>query len=305
MRKPIKEIWRYLVWVVPLVLLISCGIDQTEAVNPPPTNYVSAIETDVSHVAGDLKSRDMDGMVMVYVPAGSFSMGTAADFPGVYENELPLHEVNVDAFWIDRTEVTNRMYDLCVQAGECKLPVDFGSFDRDEYYRVEGYQDFPVIFVNWYQAQSYCNWVDARLPTETEWAFAARGPDSFMYPWGQDFDQHNLNYCDVNCPKPHNDKEYDDGYLDTAPVGNYPEGVSWVGALDMLGNVWEWTQDWHAYYEGHRWLERPIALTPPVAKTIRGGGWDTVAGHSRAAFRNWFDPEDAWDSIGFRCVSDA
>jgi serine/threonine-protein kinase len=296
---------RYLICVIPLGLLIACGTGQTEAINPSSTPDVVVVETDVPHEAGDMITRAADGMVTIFVPAGSFTMGTAADFPGVYENELPQHEVTVDAFWIDQNEVTNRMYALCVQARACKSPEHANSYDRTHYYGVEEFLDFPVVFVNWYQAQGYCNWVGGRLPTEAEWAFAARGPESYMYPWGENFDQQNLNYCDANCPKPYNDIDYDDGYLDTAPVGNYPGGASWVGALDMLGNVWEWMQDWHGYYEGHRWLERPIALTPPVAKTIRGGGWDTVAGHSRAAFRNWFVPEDAWDSIGFRCVMDS
>jgi len=286
--------------------LISCGTgkDQIEVANSTSTQNPPETQTVTPLTAGDISIRANDGMIVLFVPTGMFLMGTPSDFQGVYENELPQHEVSVEAFWIDQTEITNAQYQLCVQAGECKLPENLGSFVRAEYYGEDAFGAFPVVYVNWHQALSYCNWVGARLPTEAEWAFAARGRESFMYPWGENFDRQNLNYCDANCPQPFNDMEFDDGYEDTAPVGNYPGSASWVGALDMLGNVWEWVHDWHAYYEGHRWLERPIALTPPVARVIRGGGWDTVAGHSRAAFRNWFEPEDSWDSTGFRCATD-
>jgi len=115
------------------------------------------------------------------------------------------------------------------------------------------FADYLVINVTWYQAVSYCTWAGARLPQEAEWAFAARGPDSLYYSWGNVFDSPLANYCDASCDIPHPDPNTDDCFADTSPVGNYPVGASWVGAFDMLGNVWEWNWNWHKLYEGHEW----------------------------------------------------
>ncbi len=244
-------------------------------------------------------------MVMVYAPAGTFMMGSLpTDGDSPYPNEFPAHEVSIDAFWLDRAEVTNAQYRLCVKAGVCSPPQNIGSTARGSYYGDSDFDDYPVIYVTWYQAVAYCSWAGARLPMEAEWAYAARGPERRIYPWGDEFDGRRLNYCDVNCERPFFDRDTDDGYSDTSPVGNYPSGASWVGAFDMLGNVWEWVWEWHYYFEGHDWNEHPNSVSPNTYRVLRGGAWDTNKGHARNAFRNWLAPTDSGDSTGFRCAGD-
>ena len=244
----------------------------TEEIAITPT--VAATATPVSTAtpsppAGDVQRRPSDGMDMVFVPGGEFRMGTdylqaayarevckafnpegglAVCQATSFGDEAPAHMVTLDGFWIDKTEVTNRQYQGCVAVDGCEPPVEAGSYYRTEYYGNPEFDDYPVVWVTRDQAQAYCQWAGGRLPTEAEWEYAARGPKSWLYPWGNDFDGARLNYCDANCDAGPNDPTVDDGYADTAPVGSYPSGVSWVGALDMAGNVREWVADWYSYY---------------------------------------------------------
>ena len=236
-------------------------------------------------------------MVMVYVPAGQFEMGSNDP---LYNNERPPHGVALDGFWLDQTEVTNDQYRICVEAGACKPPDATHSLSRPSYYDDPAYGDYPILHVNWYRAVAYCTWAGGQLPTEEQWEYAARGPESRWFPWGDMPDGTRLNYCDANCVLEHTDQGSDDGYLETAPVGSYEAGASWCGALDMVGNVWEWVWDWYGYYpseENPGWLASDMKF-----RVVRGGAWDTDGQHARGSFRNWFDPAKSHDSIGFRCV---
>jgi formylglycine-generating enzyme required for sulfatase activity/predicted Ser/Thr protein kinase len=209
---------------------------------------------------GDARTRTGDGMVMVYVPAGIFQMGSTND--GIdealascrqlygedeptcersrFQDETPQHTVTISGFWIDQTEVTNAQYELCVSDGGCVdaelIYADDATFSGDNY---------PVVGVSWWHAAAYCDWVGGRLPTEAEWEYAARGMDRRIYPWGDAFDGARLNFCDANCTYEYKDAEYDDRYKNTAPVGSFPTGASWCNALDMAGNVSEWLGDWY------------------------------------------------------------
>jgi formylglycine-generating enzyme required for sulfatase activity len=273
---------------------------------------------------GDTLLRPADEMVMVFVPAGKFEMGiifegisyarrlcrdTAADplsahCPGsAFVDELPAHEVTLDAYWIDRNEVTNQQYQRCVEAGACSPPVDESSYTRPHYYGNDVYADYPVIWITQAQAATYCDWAGGRLPTEAEWEYAARGPEGNTFPWGNTFDGTLLNYCDLNCPLGPKDPMTDDGYVETAPVGSYPSGVSWCGALDMAGNVREWVSDWYGQYA----LDPQTNPTGPIdgsGHIPRGGCWLDTPDNTRSTNRGSNAPGYTRHKVGFRCAAD-
>jgi formylglycine-generating enzyme required for sulfatase activity len=245
---------------------------------------------------GDTTTRPSDGAVMVYVPAGEFEMGA----PGI-PLEHPVHTVALDGFWIDRTEVSNAQFQQCVEAGECEQPSCWKEADlirdNDDF----GGPEQPVVCVNWYQARAYCEWTGGRLPTEAEWEYTARGPEGLEYPWGNEFDGTKLNYCDVNCPKKYADEDFDDGYAYTAPVGSYPDGASWCGALDMAGNVWEWVADWRGYYPSERQVN-PTGPSSGRERVLRGGSWRYGWISARSTYRSGRRPDGRGGLIGFRCA---
>ncbi len=268
--------------------------------------------------AGATQTRAKDGAVMVYVPAGEFLMGsTDAEINAVltrcshckreyFADELPQHTVYLDAFWIDRTEVTNAQYSKCVDAGTCRAPTacDWG----DPTYGDASKADHPVVCVSWDDARTYCEWAGARLPTEAEWEKAARGTDGRLYPWGNTFDGSALNFCDRNCELFWKDTSAEDGYARTAPAGHYPAGASPYGALDMAGNVWEWVNDWYDENYYSRSPDRnPTGPDSGEERALHGGSWGDYWYHTRAAHRHGHgvDPTFRSNYIGFRCGADA
>ena len=189
---------------------------------------------------------------MVSIPAGNFQVGcNSANNGGVIcdSDELPLHTVYLDAYRIDKNEVTNAQYAQCVAGGACGLPQPTSSYTRTTYYNNPTYANYPVINVSWYNARDYCSWASRRLPSKSEWEKAARGPSSApLFPWGDqaaNCSRANFNTCTG----------------DTSVAGSYPSGASPYGALDMAGNVWEWVNDWYSgtYYSN---LPDP-AINPP------------------------------------------
>lgn len=268
--------------------------------------------------AGATQTRAEDGAVMVYVPAGEFLMGsTDAEINALltqcshckreyFVDELPQHTVYLDAFWIDRTEVTNAQYRKCVEAGTCRAPTacDWG----DPTYGDASKADHPVVCVSWDDARTYCEWAGARLPTEAEWEKAARGSDGRLYPWGNTFDGSALNFCDRNCEFVWKDTNAEDGYARTAPVGSYPSGASPYGALDMAGNVWEWVNDWYDENYYSRSPDRnPTGPDSGENRALHGGSWGDYWYHARAAHRHGHgvDPTFRSSYVGFRCGADA
>jgi formylglycine-generating enzyme required for sulfatase activity len=249
--------------------------------------------------AGDVRTvmRGDVQVEQVFVPAGSFMMGS----DNGQEDERPVHQVTLDAFWLDRTEVTNAQYAACVADGACGPPGYSSSWTRNNYYDDPAYADYPVIYVSWDDAAAFAAWAGGRLPTEAEWEYAARGLESLQYPWGNTFDGQKLNFCDRNCPFDYADQAVDDGHADTAPVGSYPNGASWVGAMDMAGNVWEWVSD---RYNGNYYTSSP-AVNPPGpdsgdSRVLRGGSWVDADRSTRAAYRLDSAPDLRNFDVGFR-----
>jgi len=226
-------------------------------------------------------------MTLLYVPAGEFKMGAN----GGWIEESPVHTVYLDAFWIDKTEVTVRMYYLCVQAGVCPEPAEKTSSARSSYYGNADFDNYPVIKVRWSWAQTYCEWAGRRLPTEAEWEKAARGTDRRNYPWGSDAPNNNL-------------LNYNNEVGDTTEVGKYPDGASPYGVLDMAGNVSEWVADWYSEtYYAISSDANPLGPSSGQRRVLRGGAWNTETDFFvRAAFRNWGDTILWSEDIGFRCV---
>lgn len=232
--------------------------------------------------------------LIVEVPAGDFLMGSTNANVSGDRDEKPQHKVYLDAFLMDRTEVTNAMYAKCVAAGACKAPSNISSSTRSKYYDDTQYANYPVIYVSWDAAQAYCKWAGGRLPTEAEWEKAARGPstgsgDGRTFPWGNE--------------RPDAQRSNFDGNVgDTTPVGAYPAGASPYGALDMAGNVWEWVADWYQYYASAS-ARNPQGPSSGQYRVLRGGSWDDDWGFVRAANREWWSgPNDGVFYIGFRCA---
>jgi len=243
---------------------------------------------------------------------GTFQMGSSEGDSGADDDEFPQHPVTLDDFWIDQTEVTNAQFAAFLndQGNQTEGGVTWLELEDEDclieqvegqYRPKSGYADHPVIEVSWYGADAYCGWVGAQLPTEAQWEYAARGEQGHIYPWGDTFDGTRVNFCDANCTYDWKATEYDDGYERTAPVGSYQDGASWCQALDMAGNVWEWTADWYGSYSFAS-RTNPTGPADEGSKVLRGGGWDGNWHYVRAADRNNIDPDGRYNLIGFRCA---
>jgi serine/threonine-protein kinase len=298
----------------------------TPSATPLPTATLDPSVPPPNAGLHDTWLRPTDGMVMVFVPEGTFMMGSKADAPDSRDDERPVHEVKLDSFWIDRTEITNALFAAFVAETGYVTIAEQGGFGRvftgsafpavpGADWRnphglsvdLNGREDHPVTQIAWDDANAYCSWAGATLPTEAQWEYAARGPDNFTFPWGNDYDCNLLNSDDetaldeevvpggVGC----------DGYDFTSPAGHYsPAGDSWVGATDMAGNVWEWVADWYAsdYYSTLASpAENPAGADAGDLKGIRGGSWNHYARNVRSASRATDPPDNRNDTLGFRC----
>lgn len=264
--------WRFL----PALLTTTPELTQPAI---PPTSELGVDSTIIS---------DKDGMTLLYVPAGEFIMGSDS---GASNQKQP-HPVDLHAFWIDKTEVTNKMYIDCVNASRCEAPSNTSSFRRLSYFGNSKYDNYPVIFVNWNMAKTYCEWVDRRLPTEAEWEKAARGADGQVYPWG-------------NQPPDNNLLNYDFVMGDIAEVGKFPKGASSYGALDMAGNAWEWVSSLYKQYP-YSATDGREDLSVSGDRVLRGGAWNSNGNFIRSTYRLKNDPSNSSNnSFGFRCAMSA
>ncbi len=270
----------------------------------PPTDASTQVApsrpTEIVAIEGGIL---LGGVEMALVPGGSFEMGDSS--------EGPVHTVTLSAYYIDRYEVTNQQWLECVTAGACPEPSSAADYLGEPYYGVDAFANYPVIYVNWYNADAYCRWRGARLPTEAEWEMAARwNPETgavTAYPWGDEWDPTRLNFCDASCALGGGDLTTDDGWPQTAPVGSFPDGASAVGVLDMSGNVAEWVADW---YQADYYALSPASDPPGSAsgtqRVVRGGAWGVARPDLlRSARRAQFEPTAQGPGVGLRCAISA
>jgi formylglycine-generating enzyme required for sulfatase activity len=251
---------------------------------------------------------DEFGVPMIRIPAGPFIVGgdpvQAVEICRLFRDECsiswfldeePAHLVELGDYLIDQFEVTNARYAECVDAGVCDPPDVTSSATRESYYGNPEYADYPVIYVSWDDADTYCSWRGARLPTEAEWETAARGGlEGYAFPWGDD-----IPACETNSLF---GARFDDNGLcddaDTAQVGSY--WPNFLTIYDMSGNVLEWTADWYDFYPGgDPDISDEFGETYRVA---RGGSWHTYGDTMRVAIRFPALPTASFDHYGFRCA---
>ena len=226
------------------------------------------------------------GSEMVLIPSGSFEMGD--HFDGGDEDELPIHEVELDAFYMDAYQVT---------VGQFKQFIEDSGYDYDDWDSVAEYSpgdEFPMVYVSWNDATAYAKWAGRRLPTEAEWEYAARGGlTGKRYPGGDHVSHDDANYDGIGGK---------DKWSECAPVGSFEANE--YGLYDMAGNVWEWCQDWY----GEDYYSNSPAKNPPGPSTgsyrvLRGGSWASTVDNLRVAYRrNHGSPAGRYANYGFRCV---
>lgn len=268
----------------------------TFSATPSPTSAFTPTHTPKP---GTTSVSAIDGMVMAYIPAGTFQMGSNK---GLRYGEDPIHSVTLNAFLMDTAEVTLSKYYKCVETWNCSPPITSKSYTRPNYYGNSQYDSYPVIFIRWDQAVDYCQWAGRRLPTEAEWEYAARGGlEGMEYPWGDEFDPAKANFCDKNCPSEMADKKVGDRFTETAPAHSYLPNS--YGLYEMAGNVAEWVNDWYGSYTAKS-VTNPKGPTSGESHVIRGGSWVHQSPFLSVAARDRAFPEGSGDWIGFRCASD-
>ena len=248
---------------------------------PPPPGATSlpvgSANTAWVPVLGDYR-----GIPLVGVPPGCFMMGSDEGDA----DEKPVRRICLSAYWIGQTEVTNAQYAACVNAGACAPPRDRTAFDTP------ALADHPVTWVSWFDAAAFAEWIGAALPTGAQWEFAARGPQSWTYPWGDSPPTcalANLERCTSG----------------TSPVGAYPAGASWVGALDLAGNAWEWVADYYGRDYYATLTDGTLdPLGPPFGDmhNVRGSSWENEARYARAYYQGGNYPDYVTYVLGFRIV---
>ena len=283
---------RLLSYVVPLFLVILTSCTQAPANSTPDTDtlvtmsqqgieqtLVAASPTPEPTLGiGLTLINAKDGAEMVYVPAGEFLMGS--EDADADSDEDPEHTVYLDAYWIYKHEVMNAQYRQCIEDGVCSG--DLSGYPEN---------DYPAVYIDWYDASAYCEWAGGRLPTEAEWEKAARGTDGQTYPWGE---------ADPNCSL----AQYGGCSLEIVPVGSFLAGASPYGALDMAGNVWEWVADWYDtdYYQNSP-SQNPTGPASGTIRVRRGGSWVSHVRFLRASGRSGRSPDNWNSNSGFRCLS--
>lgn len=258
----------------------------TESLPPP----AATAKLEPRQMTQDREVTGKDGAPMVLIPAGEFQMGSP-DGEG-QADERPRHRVYLDAYSMDRFEVTVSRYAKFMQSTGRRAPEYWDQVKTGKH------SDLPVVGIDWHDAEAYCRWAGKRLPTEAEWEKAARGTDERTYPWGNEEPTTRLaNFGKVFT---------ENVYKVLAPVESYEAGKSPYGLHHMAGNVWEWTADW---YDEHSYAKspqrNPTGPSSGTTKVFRGGSWGDVPVDMRSAYRGRVTPTYRDGNIGFRCAQDS
>ncbi|NKB67406.1 MAG: SUMF1/EgtB/PvdO family nonheme iron enzyme [Candidatus Latescibacteria bacterium] len=233
-----------------------------------------------------LRAQPADAGSMLFIPAGQLWLGE-------YEGRGidPVWQVDVHAFYIDKYEVSNAEYQAFVQATDRPTFANAGPWFSDPAQPAVG---------TWFDGRDYCQWMGKRLPTEAEWERAAEGDDGRRYPWADNTKVDATNWRDGSFGD-----GAQDGYVFTAPIDSFPQGVSPFGVYNMAGNVWEWVADW---YDKEYFEAEPQHLLGPdtgAVRVMRGGAWDTSVNFTRTSRRGQLTPDYWYADVGFRCAADA
>ncbi|MBM4465107.1 MAG: formylglycine-generating enzyme family protein [Chloroflexi bacterium] len=252
-------------------------------VPPTPVPTEVATEAPVEPTATPTPPPAMVEVPMIAIPAGEFTMGSGNKI------ERPPHTVFVEAFEIDRFEVTNEQFARFVEETGYVTDAEKAR-DTSWRYWAKDKPNYPVVKVSWNDAKAFCEWAEKRLPTEAEWEKAARGTEAFVYPWGNNWAENKANTKEA-------------GYRGTTIVGSFPDGASPYGVMDMAGNVAEWTADWFKPYPGYPGGDSEAQYFGEKYRVIRGGGWFSDKQQVRTTERSASSVTAANDDIGFRCAS--
>ena len=290
--------WCMLLWYAPAFA------DQTRPQTRPPSSTLDAANTPPPKPI-KVRNNARDNAEMVWVPGGEFLMGTSdEDLAAMlkknpnwkatwFDDERPQHTVKLTGFWIYRNDVTVAQYRSFCQATHRAMPKLFPWTTDDR----------PIVNVSWDDAAAYAKWAGARLPTEAEWEKAARGPDGYRFPWGNNWDKERCNNYGCDFQKLPNGTKANK----TTPVGTYPNGASFYGAQDMAGNAWQWCQDWYdENYYAHckdKTAVNPQGPDDGEKRVMRGGAWGSYEISVRCAHRHSDLPDLTYiDSGSFRCA---
>ncbi len=295
--QPTAEIVEPSATLAPEALPTETPVPATETSIPQPTATSLPTNAPVPE-----EPTDIDPQEMVTIPAGTFLMGCdPANNAGqnCTISDGPAHQVSLDAFAMTRYEITNELYQACVEDGACEVPNDFSTGTRVEYYGNPDYANYPVVNVSHSDAKDYCTWAGMRLPTEAEWEYAARGTAGNLYPWGNE---------DPDCSLANSYNDLNGSYCvtDTTAVGSYSAGASEFGLMDMAGNAWEWVADFYSPdYYAQSPEENPSGPESGSEYVVRGGGWSggwlDLRSSARAYDLSFYSGSD----LGFRCAMDA
>lgn len=255
------------------------------------------LELPAARQAGETMVSPADGMTLVYIPAGEFEMGSRSGMP----DESPAHAVSLDAYWIDKTEVTNAMFAKFLNAAGNKTeggvawlntrnPVVWVSENDGAWQALNGKDEYPIVGVSWYGAKAYCEWAGRSLPTEAQWEYAAGGKDGYRFPWGN----RRLS-CDYS--------RYSDCENRPVQAGSLPLGASPFGVYEMAGNVAEWVNDRYAadYYQQSP-VKNPTGPINGYYRVFRGGSWGSTYIALQTTHRDWAGADTRESDIGFRCA---